>query len=560
TFTTAIISGAPAAIQVNVTGAGGILQGWMDWNADGDWADASEKIINNLPVVAGLNTVNFSVPSWATNQNVFARFRISTQTGLGFNGFAPDGEVEDYLVYVEDLKWLQIPEQGTEGVDVNMTDTQLADDFQCTASGPITDIHLWGSFKGDNLPPEGPDGLTFNLSIWSDVPAGVDADYSHPGSMLWSKTFAPMQYTAGQIYTGSGEWWHDPGTPTWIFPGDFNIYRFDFYPLSNEAFVQVEGNIYWLVVSYTYDGIGSFEFGWKTTPDSFNDDAVYYDPALPPVYWKDLYYTEPTHPRYTESLELAFALSGDEGDVFDWGDAPDPTYPTLSASVGAKHVILTNFYLGGRIDAEQDGQPTALADGDDLAAFDDEDGVSIASTLVRGSNASVNVSLTSGIGNGALDAWVDFDSSGTWGDAAGEQIFNATVLSAGANALTFPVPVTSVLGTNYARFRLSLAGGLAPGGAATEGEVEDYLVEIYQPEPSPDITITNLFFTNANAVAQVEWNAQSNITYQMQSTTNLVISNSWVDVGTEVVGPVNWQTNSTAPTQQFYRVTAPWTP
>ncbi|MBT8042527.1 MAG: hypothetical protein KJN98_05100, partial [Pontiella sp.] len=266
------------------------------------------------------------------------------------------------------------------------------------------------------------------------------------------------------------------------------------------------------------------------------------------------------HPRYTESLELAFALSGDEGDVFDWGDAPDPTYPTLSASVGAKHVILTNFYLGGRIDAEQDGQPTALADGDDLAAFDDEDGVTIGSTLIRGSNASVNVSLTSGIGNGALDAWVDFDSSGTWGDAAGEQIFNATVLSAGANALTFPVPVTSVLGTNYARFRLSLAGGLAPGGAATEGEVEDYLVEIYQPEPSPDITITNLFFTNANAVAQVEWNAQSNITYQMQSTTNLVISNSWVDVGTEVVGPVNWQTNSTAPTQQFYHVTAPWTP
>jgi hypothetical protein len=38
----------------------------------------------------------------------------------------------------------------------------------------------------------------------------------------------------------------------------------------------------------------------------------------------------------------------------------------------------------------------------------------------------------------------------------------------------------------------------------------------------------------------------------------LIISNSWTDVGGWVLQ--NWQTNSAAPTQQFYRVTAPWTP
>jgi hypothetical protein len=33
-----------------------------------------------------------------------------------------------------------------------------------------------------------------------------------------------------------------------------------------------------------------------------------------------------------------------------------------------------------------------------------------------------------------------------------------------------------------------------------------------------------------------------------------------MNVGGLVTGPVNWQTNSAAPTNQFYRILAPWTP
>ncbi len=556
-FTTALISGTPATVQVVVTGSGGILQGWIDWNADGDWGDASEQIITDVSVAAGINTVNFSVPTWATNIPTYARFRISTTPGLPSSGLAQDGEVEDYVVDLEDLKWLQIPEQGQEGVDVNNTHFMLADDFECTASGPITDIHIWGSFLNDILPPEGPGGLIFKLSIWSDVPAGADVSYSHPGQLLWTKVFLPAQYTAGHIWTvPEGEWWHDPGTANWIHPGDHNIYQFDFYPLPHESFIQVEGNIYWLAMEYSYDGERDFEFGWKTTPDAFNDDACYYDPTLA-VFWKDLIYGS-MHERKGESLEFAFALSGEEGDVEDWGDAPDPTYPTLSASTGARHVILTNFFLGARIDAEWDGQPTAAADGDDLAVFDDEDGVAIGS-LIRGSNVAVNVFLTSGIGGGLLDAWVDFDGNGTW--VASEKVFNGTALAPGANALSFSVPSSAALGGSYARFRLSSAGLSSPAGAASDGEVEDYAVTLLQPVPSPNILITNLYFNASNTVATVEWNSQSGITYQMQATTNLMVSNSWVDVEATVDGPINWQTNNmSAQSNKFYRMTAPWTP
>jgi hypothetical protein len=122
------------------------------------------------------------------------------------------------------------------------------------------------------------------------------------------------------------------------------------------------------------------------------------------------------------------------------------------------------------------------------------------------------------------------------------------------------VPQPSALGPTFARFRISSTGGLPPAGPASDGEVEDCTVDLYQPVPSPDIVITNITVTASNSLATIQWNAQSNITYQAQSTTNLVISNSWINAGGLVVGPVNWQTNSASPSQQFYRVTAPWTP
>lgn len=80
-----------------------------------------------------------------------------------------------------------------------------------------------------------------------------------------------------------------------------------------------------------------------------------------------------------------------ETEVLDFGDAPDPTYPTLLAQNGARHVILTGFSLGALTDAEPDGQPDAQALGDDLAGTDDEDGVLFPVALFPGVQAPVVV-------------------------------------------------------------------------------------------------------------------------------------------------------------------------
>jgi len=175
----------------------------------------------------------------------------------------------------------------------------------------------------------------------------------------------------------------------------------------------------------------------------------------------------------------------------DWGDAPDPTYPTLAASNGANHLLLPGGpFLGAAVDAEPDGQPTANADGDDLAGSDDEDGVVFTSALERWKVATLTVTASI---PGVLNAWLDFNQDGDWLDA-GEQIFIDLALVPGPNPLAFPVPGGATLGSTYARFRFSTIPGLAPDGAAPDGEVEDYNVTVVTPM---DLVITNLTVTSA---------------------------------------------------------------
>ncbi len=178
--------------------------------------------------------------------------------------------------------------------------------------------------------------------------------------------------------------------------------------------------------------------------------------------------------------EIDNTVWGSYGEL-DFGDAPDPKYPTLIASNGASHAIVQGFMLGNIIDAEADGQPNGNATGDDLANLDDEDGVTFASQLVTGPN-TVQVTFTSVSGApGFLDAWIDFNGDGDWSDA-GEQIFNAQSLTTGLNNLSFNVPA-SYTGPTFARFRLSDQGGLTPTGFYPNGEVEDLPVP-----PIPELT------------------------------------------------------------------------
>lgn len=166
----------------------------------------------------------------------------------------------------------------------------------------------------------------------------------------------------------------------------------------------------------------------------------------------------------------------------DWGDAPDPTYPTLAASGGAQHG-LSGLFLGATFDVDEDGQPTASADGDDVDGSDDDDGVTLPALLIQGQGETVDVVASAA---GLLDAWIDWNVDGDWSDP-GEKVFDAMAVVAGSNGLPLTVPSDAALGVTFARFRLSSGGVASPTGAAPDGEVEDYGVSV---EARVDLAVT----------------------------------------------------------------------
>jgi len=104
----ALVSGLTAILSATVanTGPPAQLSAWADWNNNGIF-EAGEQIVTNLAVMAGSNTIPIAVPA-AAGGPTRVRFRLTTQTGLGPTGVAPDGEVEDYQVLVASVTDLAI--------------------------------------------------------------------------------------------------------------------------------------------------------------------------------------------------------------------------------------------------------------------------------------------------------------------------------------------------------------------------------------------------------------------------------------------------------------------
>jgi hypothetical protein len=194
----------------------------------------------------------------------------------------------------------------------------------------------------------------------------------------------------------------------------------------------------------------------------------------------------------------------------DFGDAPAP-YPTTIDENGAQHVP-----VGPKLGALRDTETDALHGDDDA----DDDGVTFSSVSIAGGLATVTVNVSDAPAGALVSAWLDFDRDGNWA-GANEVIALDRPVVEGSNVLEFSVPAHAVPGLTYARVRLSTAAGLTVVGAAPDGEVEDYAVEI---EPAALATGS---FGAGQTIAAGDWSYPTDL--DRDGDLDLLVPTGWLE-------------------------------
>jgi len=209
-------------------------------------------------------------------------------------------EGDDYKMHFP-----QLPDSN--GWDVNATWpwNVLADDWNCTESGPVTDIHFWGSWRYDMV------GIIngFYISIWSNNPGDPQQGIpSHPETLLWSEYITDFKIVGPEF---GAEGWYEPGFNMWYQGDHESYYQYNIVNIT-DPFWQENGTIYWLSISANVTG---GYWGWKTSIyTNVYDDAFwgYYSDGI--YYWDHELYIDPP----SVSMDLAFVITGTPCCNKDW--------------------------------------------------------------------------------------------------------------------------------------------------------------------------------------------------------------------------------------------------
>lgn len=439
----------------------------LDLNGDGDFTDAGENTGSSgawvpLDIPAGVTSgtvapvFTFSydlagLPASPVTKKLAVRTRITTDPGIGPNGPASDGEVQDDLVTFQ-ISWDPIVLEDL----VDYGDLDNARYPTLWASDGARHVISQSLFIGSVVPDGEADGNSSLTANGDDADATDDEDGFDPGSIIavqgqpvdFPVTVTNNKTVAATLY-GFVDW-NDDG---------------DVADAGETSSVAVPAGSSGLVVNLP----------WNVPVTASSSAAL------------------AVRLRLSTESGLGFTGLAADGEVedyqvtltshFDFGDLPEPKYATTFANNGPRHPVSQAIYLGAMPpDTEADGLPSPGASGDDSDAINDEDGINPA--LVRpvvGFSFPMRVKATNVTGGMAtLMGFADWNNDGDFADpdeTASVPVPNGS--AAAIKILPFNVPATAVTTAPVAlRLRLAKGGALPPNGFGHLGEVEDFRITV----------------------------------------------------------------------------------
>ena len=450
------------AVTVNAS-ANGYLNAWIDWNQDGDWNDTGEAIATNTPLTAGSNNVILTPSAMVPQGVTYTRFRFTSASVVSPSplGLYDDGEVEDYRVNLIlpspiDVCSSVILNTGFESAP-NPTSYFIIPEEQVEGWATIPDSPASGASYGAR------NGIEIWKSGFQGVPAFEGSYFAELNANVPGMLYQDVQLTPGSSYTWSFAHRGRSGVDTinvMMGPPGAAVLQNSFST----------GTTAWK----SYGGIYTVPIGQNITRFGFQAAG------------------SGSSGNFLDALKIPGGC--------DFGDAPD-SYGTLISNNGALHVASNLLFLGAEPgDSETDGQPSTLANSDDVLAVADEDGVSVFGTLNDLDRSySVDAVATNQTGDLArLIAWIDFDGNGTF-DADEAAIRNIPTGATNSTVtLTWSsIPLDIQAGNSYVRLRITSESinNREPAGAKGDGEIEDYPITI----SSAGVTVSGRVYIDANS-------------------------------------------------------------
>lgn len=487
----AIIVSQDFLLPVTVSGETCLLDGWIDYNADGDFDDDGEQVFVSLSLDAGAHEPLVTVPADMVFGPTYARFRCSASGGLGPVGETLGGEVEDYFVGLQPdpedpatpVDYGDAPDAATGTANLDY-ETVTLDDGPSHALGVANAPFLGNCVDSDSSGQQGLAALADDtgaagggaeLVVGSCTGMDDEDGVNLPGFLVQGRSDGEIEVTAS-----SGT--EDCVLNAWIDyndDGDFNgpseQIAFDLtIPSGGTLTLAPDVPADFEVVGLKYARFRCSSAG-GLGPTGYAADGEVEDHLL---------FIRP---------DLALL-------PVDFGDAPDSSpgeasqdYTTVEANGGPSHVMVLSDspYLGACVDSD-DGTANDLdAVADDTTGAmalavtrgtcsvpgQDEDGVTFPPQTFQGGTFDLGVTV-SPAADCLLNGWVDFNQDGRF-DGPGEQVLTDQLQAAGTTASwPFTVPPETPIGQTYARFRCSSRPAIGPTGPAPDGEVEDYLLNI----------------------------------------------------------------------------------